>query len=170
LFNVVRDDYSKPVHYVCVSRDITALKQNEQQLQKLAFYDSLTGLPNRTLFKDRLSVALAGAAGQNAALAVMYVDLESFKYVKDTRGHPAGDRLLVEVGQRITQCLRSCDTLARMGGDEFTVLVTHGRYRCRRRTHCRTNRRSGWATCPVGRRAGVRRCQRRHHLLPEGRR
>jgi diguanylate cyclase (GGDEF)-like protein/PAS domain S-box-containing protein len=125
LINAVRDEQGKPVHYVCVMRDITRLKQNEQLLEKLAFHDSLTGLPNRALFKDRLNVALAGATRQKSMLAVMYLDLDRFKYVNDSLGHAAGDRLLVEISRRIGRCLRSADTLARMGGDEFTVLLAH---------------------------------------------
>jgi diguanylate cyclase (GGDEF)-like protein len=100
-------------------------KEAERQLQQLAFHDSLTGLPNRALFKDRLNVALAGAARRDGALAVMYVDLDRFKYVNDTLGHPAGDRLLIEIGRRIRACLRTTDTLARLGGDEFTVILDH---------------------------------------------
>ncbi len=123
LFNAVRDEHGKPMHYVCVMRDITKLKQNEQQLEKLAFRDALTGLPNRALFKDRLNVALAGAARQKSVIGVMYLDLDRFKYVNDTLGHAAGDRLLIEISQRIGRCLRSSDTLARMGGDEFTILL-----------------------------------------------
>lgn len=122
-FNAVRDEHGKPVYYVCVMRDITTLKQNEQQLEKLAFHDSLTGLPNRALLKDRLNVALAGAARQKGMLGVICLDLDHFKYVNDTLGHAAGDRLLIEIGQRIGRCLRASDTLARMGGDEFTVLL-----------------------------------------------
>jgi diguanylate cyclase (GGDEF)-like protein/PAS domain S-box-containing protein len=123
LFNAVRDESGRPVHYVCVMRDITKLKQNERQLEKLAFHDTLTGLPNRVLFSDRLNVAIAGAARQKGMLGVMYVDLDRFKYVNDTLGHAAGDRLLIEVSQRMVSCLRTCDTIARVGGDEFTVLL-----------------------------------------------
>jgi diguanylate cyclase (GGDEF)-like protein/PAS domain S-box-containing protein len=124
-FNAVRDEQGKPVHYVGVMRDITRLKQNEQQLEKLAFHDSLTGLPNRALFRDRLNLALAGAARQKHLLAVMCLDLDRFKYVNDSLGHAAGDRLLIELSQRIGRCLRGADTLARMGGDEFSVLLPH---------------------------------------------
>jgi diguanylate cyclase (GGDEF)-like protein/PAS domain S-box-containing protein len=123
LFNAVRDETGKPINYVGVMRDITTLKQNEQQLEKIAFHDALTGLPNRSLFKDRLHVALAGAERQKSMLAVMYLDLDRFKYVNDTLGHAAGDRLLIEISLRIGRCLRSPDTLARMGGDEFTILL-----------------------------------------------
>lgn len=125
LINAVRDEQGAPVQYVCVGRDITALKQSEQQLKKLAFHDSLTGLPNRALFHDRLEVALAGARRQVSRIAVIYLDLDHFKYVNDTLGHPMGDRLLVEIGQRIGSCIRDADTLARMGGDEFTILLPH---------------------------------------------
>jgi diguanylate cyclase (GGDEF)-like protein/PAS domain S-box-containing protein len=125
LFNAVRDEHGKPLHYVCVMRDITKLKQNEQQLEKLAFHDSLTGLPNRALFRDRLNVALAGAARQKSELGVLFLDLDRFKYVNDTLGHAAGDRMLIEISRRIGGCLRSADTLARMGGDEFTILLPH---------------------------------------------
>ena len=123
--NAVRDEHGKPTHYVCVSRDITALKQSEQQLQKLAFYDTLTQLPNRALFNDRLRVALANAQRQQTLMAVVYVDLDRFKDVNDTLGHAAGDLLLIEAAHRIGHCIRSADTLARMGGDEFTILLTH---------------------------------------------
>jgi len=125
LFNAVRDEHGKPVHYVCVMRDITKLKQNEKLLEELAFHDTLTGLPNRALFNDRLNVAIAGAARQKNMLGVMYLDLDRFKYVNDTLGHAAGDTLLVVVSQRIDECLRSSDTLARIGGDEFTILLPY---------------------------------------------
>jgi diguanylate cyclase (GGDEF)-like protein len=105
--------------------EVELRKEAERQLQRLAFHDSLTGLPNRVLFQDRLNVALAGAARHDDLVAVMYLDLDHFKYVNDTLGHPAGDRLLVEVGQRVSRCLRASDTLARLGGDEFTVILDH---------------------------------------------
>jgi diguanylate cyclase (GGDEF)-like protein/PAS domain S-box-containing protein len=123
--NTIWDENGKRAHFVCVSRDITALKRSEQQLQKLAFYDTLTKLPNRALFSDRLRVALAGAERQDQQLAVLYLDLDRFKEVNDTLGHMAGDQLLIELSGRIARCLRASDTLARMGGDEFNVLLTH---------------------------------------------
>jgi diguanylate cyclase (GGDEF)-like protein/PAS domain S-box-containing protein len=124
MVNAVRDEHGNVLHYVSVARDITALKQSERDLKKLAFYDPLTGLPNRALFNDRLNVALAAAQRHQTGVAVMYVDLDRFKYVNDTLGHPAGDRLLVEISLRISHCLRTSDTVARMGGDEFNVLLT----------------------------------------------
>jgi diguanylate cyclase (GGDEF)-like protein/PAS domain S-box-containing protein len=125
LINTLRDETGLLTHYVCVSRDITALKRSEEQLQRLAFYDSLTKLPNRALFNDRLRVALAGAERQRDLISVMYLDLDGFKDVNDSHGHAAGDRLLIEIGERIGRCIRSSDTLARTGGDEFTILLTH---------------------------------------------
>jgi diguanylate cyclase (GGDEF)-like protein/PAS domain S-box-containing protein len=123
--NAVLGDSGECSRYVCVSRDITAAKQSEQQLQRLAFYDPLTELPNRALFLDRLHVALATAQRQPTALVgVMYIDLDHFKDVNDSLGHEAGDRLLVEAARRISRCVRAADTVARMGGDEFTVLMT----------------------------------------------
>ena len=121
---LLRDESGAPSHYVCVSRNVTALKRSEEQLQRLAFYDSLTQLPNRALLNDRLRVALASAERRHDLIAVMYLDLDGFKQVNDTLGHAAGDALLVETGQRIDRCIRASDTLARTGGDEFTVLLT----------------------------------------------
>lgn len=125
LINTVQDDQGDATHYVCVSRDITELKRSEQQLKQLAFYDSLTQLPNRALFHDRLDIAIAGVERQAAILGVMYLDLDRFKYVNDTLGHAAGDRLLVEIAGRIKGCVRGSDTVARMGGDEFMLLLTY---------------------------------------------
>ncbi|HEU0203402.1 MAG TPA: EAL domain-containing protein [Burkholderiaceae bacterium] len=123
--NVIHGEDGATAHYVCVSRDITKLKHSEQQLKKLAFHDALTNLPNRALLNDRLDVALANAERHGDRLAVICLDLDRFKYVNDRLGHAAGDRLLVEVAQRISGCVRAADTVARMGGDEFTILLTH---------------------------------------------
>jgi diguanylate cyclase (GGDEF)-like protein len=101
----------------------TALKRSEEQLQRLAFYDVLTQLPNRALLNDRLRMALAAAERQHDLIALMYLDLDGFKEVNDTLGHAAGDGLLIEIGDRIGRCIRGSDTLARTGGDEFTVLL-----------------------------------------------
>lgn len=121
--NAVSDGRGEPLHMVSVARDVTALKRSEQQLQKLAFYDPLTGLANRALLDDRLRMALSAAARDGATLAVMYIDLDRFKYVNDTLGHPAGDQLLIEIARRLAKPLRASDTIARMGGDEFTILL-----------------------------------------------
>jgi diguanylate cyclase (GGDEF)-like protein/PAS domain S-box-containing protein len=113
---------------IAVSRDISERKQAEEQIEYQAYHDALTGLPNRLLFKDRLTVALAHARRQRRPLAVMFLDLDHFKLVNDTLGHSTGDQLLKVVAQRLQESLREEDTIARMGGDEFTVLLSrlHG--------------------------------------------
>ena len=103
--------------------DITDRKEMEEQVQHLAYHDPLTDLPNRMLFTDRLQRALATAKRDNFQLALMFIDLDKFKPVNDTHGHHVGDLLLKEVAQRIRACLRESDTVARIGGDEFVVLL-----------------------------------------------
>ena len=103
--------------------DITDRKEMEEQVQHLAYHDPLTDLPNRMLFTDRLQQALATAKRDQAQLALMFIDLDKFKPVNDTHGHNVGDLLLKEVAQRIHDCLRESDTVARIGGDEFVVLL-----------------------------------------------
>ena len=105
------------------ARDITERVRLEEQLTRQAFYDGLTMLPNRALFRDRLQQALARSARSNNALAVLLVDLDGFKQVNDSLGHDAGDQLLEEVAERFTQTSRPSDTLARLGGDEFALLL-----------------------------------------------
>ena len=104
-------------------RDITKRKQQEETIKQLAYHDALTGLPNRTLFNDRLNDALKHAHRYNRKLAVMLLDLDRFKDINDSLGHTVGDRLLKRVGNRLRKHLRKSDTIARMGGDEFLVLV-----------------------------------------------
>lgn len=103
--------------------DISDRKAIEEQVRHLAHYDQLTGLPNRSLFSDRLQQALAVARRDDGRMAVMFIDLDKFKPVNDTLGHDVGDLLLREVAQRIQRCLRESDTVARIGGDEFIVLL-----------------------------------------------
>ncbi|MDQ3281511.1 MAG: EAL domain-containing protein [Acidobacteriota bacterium] len=112
------------VEIVSVSRDISERRHAEEQIEYQAYHDALTGLPNRLLFRDRLTMALAHAKRQQAQLAVMFLDLDRFKYVNDTLGHSLGDELLRAVAARLRSVLRDGDTIARMGGDEFTVLLT----------------------------------------------
>lgn len=104
-------------------RDITRQQQLERELAHQAFHDSLTGLSNQALFRDRVAHATARADRDGSMLAVLYLDLDDFKRVNDSLGHPAGDRLLVEVADRLRRCVREVDTAARLGGDEFAVLV-----------------------------------------------
>jgi len=112
------------VYALCgISADITERKDIEEHMQRMAQYDNLTHLPNRALFDDRLKIALAAAQRNGARLALMFIDLDKFKPVNDTYGHGVGDLLLQEVAQRIQECLRESDTAARVGGDEFVVLL-----------------------------------------------
>lgn len=120
---VIKDEHGKTVQYAAILSDLTSRKKNEERVKHLAYHDALTDLPNRYLFLDRLTVALAHAVRHENTLAVLFLDLDRFKDVNDTLGHAAGDQLLQEVGRRITTCIREEDTVARMGGDEFTILL-----------------------------------------------
>ena len=111
------------IEIVSVSRDVSERKRVEEQIEYEAYHDALTGLPNRRLFRDRLTVALAHARRMRQVLGVMFLDLDRFKYVNDTLGHSVGDELLKTVAARLKAVLREEDSIARMGGDEFTVLV-----------------------------------------------
>jgi diguanylate cyclase (GGDEF)-like protein/PAS domain S-box-containing protein len=104
-------------------RDVSERKQMEETVKWLAFHDGLTGLPNRRLFSDRLTMALAHVRRTRKKLGVMILDLDKFKHINDALGHPVGDRLLRVVGERLTKILRKEDTVARMGGDEFILLL-----------------------------------------------
>jgi diguanylate cyclase (GGDEF)-like protein/PAS domain S-box-containing protein len=110
-------------HYAALFTDISRLKETEARIRDLAYYDPLTGLPNRRLLEDRLLVELSHAVRMRGRLAVMFVDLDRFKRINDSLGHAVGDRVLVEVAHRIRACLREDDTVARMGGDEFIVIL-----------------------------------------------
>lgn len=103
--------------------DITDRKQAEEQIEFHAYHDALTKLPNRTLLKDRLGLALYHAHRESRALALMFLDLDHFKVINDTLGHSTGDRLLEEVSVRLQSCIREDDTVARVGGDEFVLLI-----------------------------------------------
>ncbi|HIK32203.1 MAG TPA: EAL domain-containing protein [Oscillatoriales cyanobacterium M59_W2019_021] len=106
-----------------IVRDITARKQAEQTIHYQAFYDGLTGLPNRTLFNQRLEEILADCQQNSRSMGVMFLDIDRFKTINDTLGHANGDRLVHQFGQRLMQCVRALDVVARWGGDEFTVLL-----------------------------------------------
>lgn len=121
--NEVKDAVGAVSHFVFVGSDISHYKQYEKKLKFLAGHDVLTQLPNRGLYLDKLKEALARARRQSLRLAVMFLDLDRFKEVNDTLGHEIGDELLQAAASRITHCLRSCDIVARQGGDEFTVLL-----------------------------------------------
>jgi diguanylate cyclase (GGDEF)-like protein/PAS domain S-box-containing protein len=122
--NVVTDIEGAVIFHVAVFSDITVRKEAEQKLYHLAHYDPLTKLPNRTLLQDRLQQAIALAARhKNALLALLFIDLDRFKFVNDVYGHMVGDLLLQEVADRLKTTVRSSDTVSRIGGDEFVVLL-----------------------------------------------
>lgn len=111
------------IRVVLVSRDITERQRYEETIRHQAFHDALTGLPNRLLFKDRLTLAMAHAKRNGQMLSVLFLDLDRFKLINDTLGHAVGDQLLQSVAKRLTDCVREDDTVARLGGDEFTLLL-----------------------------------------------
>jgi diguanylate cyclase (GGDEF)-like protein/PAS domain S-box-containing protein len=119
-----KDISGKPIGFKGIIRDITERREMHQQLNYMATHDALTGLPNRTLFMDRLQVALAQSKRNKNKLAVMMLDLDHFKDVNDNLGHMVGDKLLKEIGSRLTGILRHNDTVARLGGDEFVILLS----------------------------------------------
>lgn len=120
----VKNEDGDTLHYISVFSDITERKQTEDKIIHQAYHDALTNLPNRVLFKDRLEQALAFAHRlQHQNVAVLFMDLDRFKYINDTLGHDAGDQLLQEVATRLHNCVRATDTVARLGGDEFTILL-----------------------------------------------
>lgn len=119
----VRGSDNKIRNYVASFTDITFKKEAEGRIKQLAYYDSLTGLPNRSLFYDRLKQAILQAKRDKAKMALLFIDLDRFKEVNDGFGHDAGDVLLKSVAMRVSSCVRATDTVARLGGDEFVVIL-----------------------------------------------
>lgn len=120
--SLVRDDHGRPLHLISQMQDITDRKAAEHELAERALHDPLTGLPNRTLFLDRVQVALARMERTHQPVAVFFIDLDGFKLVNDSLGHAVGDGMLIDVARRLQRALRPSDTVSRFGGDEFTVL------------------------------------------------
>lgn len=123
--NAIKDDFGQILHYVAVFNDIVELKQRETEMEYQAYHDPLTGLPNRNLFNDRLKMEISriGRSVSGQKLGVMFLDLDNFKDINDSLGHAVGDYLLRDVAQRLLECVRDVDTVARIGGDEFTVIL-----------------------------------------------
>jgi diguanylate cyclase (GGDEF)-like protein/PAS domain S-box-containing protein len=117
------DEGGNNTHWVAIGRDITERKKSESRIHRLAFFDVLTGLPNRRLLMERLEKLLAGAKAGSGYGAVMFIDLDNFKFVNDARGHAIGDALLRNAADRLSRLMRKGDTVARIGGDEFVVLL-----------------------------------------------
>ena len=121
--SAVLDEAGHVANYVCTASDITELKQIQARNQHLAYYDDLTGLPNRRLLFERIQSCLAASRNETQMGALLFLDLDDFKDLNDTRGHSAGDELLRQVAHRVTSCVRNGDTVARVGGDEFVVML-----------------------------------------------
>jgi diguanylate cyclase (GGDEF)-like protein/PAS domain S-box-containing protein len=121
--SLVTDSNREAQHLILQIQDITERKQAEARVHHAAYHDALTGLPNRSLLSDRLSLAIARGKRSKHQFAVLFLDLDRFKFVNDSLGHTLGDQLLVEVSRRVERCMRKMDTVARLGGDEFAVLL-----------------------------------------------
>jgi diguanylate cyclase (GGDEF)-like protein/PAS domain S-box-containing protein len=121
--SLLRDGAGAPIGRIVSVLDISDRKALEGRLQQAALHDPLTGLPNRLLLLDRLEQALADSRRKKRAIAVLFIDLDGFKLVNDTHGHAAGDQLLRQTAQRLSDCTRAGDTVARIGGDEFVALL-----------------------------------------------
>ena len=121
--SAVRGPAANTLQYVALFSDITALKEQQNQLERIAHFDALTNLPNRVLLADRLQQAMAQAQRRGQQLAVAYLDLDGFKGINDRRGHDVGDQVLITLASRMRQALREGDTLARLGGDEFVAVL-----------------------------------------------
>ena len=121
--SLIRDSEGEPSHFVCLHEDITERKELEERLRHQAYYDALTESPNRVLFLDRLDHALARATREDGPVAVLMVDLDDFKVVNDSLGHDAGNAVLIEVAERLRRTVRPGDTVGRIFGDEFAILL-----------------------------------------------
>jgi len=121
--SAVRDEHNITTHYVSLGNDITQMKEHQNQLERIAHYDILTNLPNRSLLADRLSQAMLHCSRHEQSLAVVFLDLDGFKVINDTYGHGMGDELLIAISVRMKEALRECDSLARIGGDEFIAVL-----------------------------------------------
>ena len=119
----ILDDQEEVEYVICISKEITSRKIIEEKLKRNALYDYLTGLANRLLFSDRLRFSIIQAKRKAGKIALMFIDLDNFKPVNDTHGHEAGDLLLKYAAKRIKNCTRESDTVGRVGGDEFVVLL-----------------------------------------------
>ncbi|MEB3295612.1 MAG: EAL domain-containing protein [Synechococcales bacterium] len=120
----IRNEHGQVTHFVAVMREVTERKQVEEQLRRNAFHDSLTGLPNRLMFTERLARTVSRVAeNPDLLFAVLFLDLDRFKVINDSLGHIVGDQLLIAIARRLETCVKKSDLVARLGGDEFTILI-----------------------------------------------
>ena len=124
-FSATRDKNNDVTHYVGIFLDAADKKSSEEKIRRLAYFDALTGIPNRSLFNERLENTIQGAELENSSAAVLFLDLDRFKPVNDSLGHAAGDQLLKCVAARLQESIREEDTVARMGGDEFAIVLSN---------------------------------------------
>ncbi len=122
--SLIQNDRGEPLGFRGIARDVTERKNFEAAVKQMAYYDALTGLPNRRLFADRLNLAMANADRKQNLIGLLMLDLDNFKAINDAFGHAAGDKLLVDMGARLSGLLRKADTVARLGGDEFIILLS----------------------------------------------
>jgi diguanylate cyclase (GGDEF)-like protein/PAS domain S-box-containing protein len=122
--STVFDAQGTPSNFIGLFTDISLQKEQQRQLEYNAYYDSLTGLPNRVLLADRLQLELSKSQRDSKKLAIAFIDLDGFKEVNDDYGHEAGDHVLITIAERITSCMRAHETVARLGGDEFVAVIT----------------------------------------------
>ncbi len=121
--SAIKDEQGIVTHYISIAADITERKAAEKNIHALAYFDVLTGLPNRMLLHDRIGQLVTSSHRDKQKFALLFIDLDRFKYVNDSMGHGVGDKLLQVVAQRLTECVREGDTVSRIGGDEFVVLL-----------------------------------------------
>ncbi|MEW8027080.1 MAG: EAL domain-containing protein [Candidatus Thiodiazotropha sp.] len=121
---IITDQHGEPSHYLGIFSDVSHQEAIKNQIHHMAYYDNLTGLPNRELFSDRLEMSISLAKREKRTVALFFLDLDHFKDINDTLGHTIGDQLLSAVARRLTDTLRESDTIARFGGDEFTVILS----------------------------------------------
>lgn len=122
--SLVRNEKGEVIHFISQIEDVTARKSESDRIRQMAYHDTLTGLPNRRLFDERIGHTLAHAKRVGYPIALMFVDVDHFKQINDKHGHDVGDEILKSVADRMTHCLRQTDTLSRVGGDEFVILLT----------------------------------------------
>jgi len=148
--NTIRNKDGSIHRYMALFSDITEKKKSEELIWRQANFDTLTGLPNRDMFRDRLRQEVKKSIRAELPLALLLVDLDQFKEVNDTLGHAVGDMLLIEAARRISACVRESDTVARLGGDEFTIVISEIADNTHVEDVAQENNRQAGRTLPTG--------------------